>query len=211
MEQTQVLHIVDGSYRSRAEQARKGFDLGLHCEVYADAAELMATPPQRGVVLARDDDDAGSVGEVLSLLADCATWVPVVATSLDPRPGKVVDAIKAGALDYLSLPLRDDRLLAMVARISEEADAYAAARRKVIEARNRIATLSPREREVLDWLAEGRSNKMIARELSISPRTVEIHRANMMQKLSATHAAEAVRLRIEAHLTDQPAVMLTVR
>ena len=105
----------------------------------------------------------------------------------------------------------DDRLLAMVARISEEADAYAAARRKVIEARNRIATLSPREREVLDWLAEGRSNKMIARELSISPRTVEIHRANMMQKLSATHAAEAVRLRIEAHLTDQPAVMVTVR
>ena len=118
MEQTQVLHIVDGSYRSRAEQARKGFDLGLHCEVYADAAELMATPPQRGVVLARDDDDVGSVREILSRLADCAAWVPVVATSLDPRPGKVVDAIKAGALDYLSLPLRDDRLLAMVARIS---------------------------------------------------------------------------------------------
>lgn len=211
MEQTQVLHIVDNSCRSRAEQARKGFDLGLHCEVYADAAELMASPPQRGVVLARDDDAEGSASEVLSLLSERSAWVPVVATSVDPRPGKVVEAIKAGALDYLRLPLRDERLLAMVARISDEADAYAAARRKVVEARNRIATLSPREREVLDWLAEGRSNKMIARELCISPRTVEIHRANMMQKLSATHAAEAVRLRIEAHLTDEPAIFVAAR
>ncbi len=77
----------------------------------------------------------------------------------------------------------------MVVRISDEADAYANARRKVVEARNRIATLSPREREVLDWLALGRSNMMIAREVCITLRTVEIHCANMMQKLSATHAA----------------------
>ncbi|WP_315900257.1 response regulator transcription factor [Qipengyuania aquimaris] len=201
MQQAQVLHIVDGSSRSRAEQARKGFELGLHCEVYSDAAELLAAPPQRGVVLARDDEGEGSAQEVISTLATLGEWVPVVATSVDPRPTKVVEAIKCGALDYLRLPLRDGRLMAMVARINEEADAFVAARRKVAEARNRIATLSPREREVLDWLAEGRSNKMIARELSISPRTVEIHRANMMSKLSASHSAEAVRLRIEANLT----------
>lgn len=59
---------------------------------------------------------------------------------------------------------------------------------------------------MLDWLAEGRSNKMIARELAISPRTVEIHRANMMSKLGAHHAAEAVRLRIEAHLDGAQAI-----
>ena len=211
MAQNQVLHIVDGSSRSRAEQARKGFDLGLHCEVYADAAELLAAPPQRGVVLARDDHGDGSASEVLEQLAQHAAWIPVVATSVDPRPAKVVEAIKRGALDYLQLPLRDERLLSMVARISEEADAYVAARRKIVEARNRIATLSPREREVLDWLAEGRSNKMIARELSISPRTVEIHRANMMNKLSATHAAEAVRLRIEAHLSEEPTIFVTAK
>ena len=211
MQQAQVLHIVDGSSRSRAEQARKGFELGLHCEVYSDAAELLAAPPQRGVVLARDDEGEGSAIEVLEELAQQAAWIPLVATSIDPRPGKVVEAIKQGALDYLRLPLRDDRLLTMVSRISEEADAYVRARRKVVEARNRIATLSPREREVLDWLAEGRSNKMIARELSISPRTVEIHRANMMNKLCASHAAEAVRLRIEAHLTEEPAIILTAK
>lgn len=53
---------------------------------------------------------------------------------------------------------------------------------------------------MLDWLAEGSSNKAIARELDISPRTVEIHRANMMTKLGARHAAEAVRLKLEAKL-----------
>lgn len=207
MEKRQVLHIVDSSSRSRAEQARTGFDLGFHCEVYADATELVAAPPLRGLVLARDDDADNGAKEVLSSLTQARTWVPVVATSVDPRPSKVVEAIKAGVLDYLRLPLSENRLVAMIARISDEADAYAAARRKMIEARSRISMLSPREREVLEWLAEGRSNKMIARELSISIRTVEIHRANMMQKLRARHAAEAVRLRMEAHLSEEKAII----
>ena len=200
MTKRSTLHIIDGSCRSRAEQARLGFENGYHCEIYSDLEELMLSPPDRGIILARDDEGGGRVDEVLSHLSRAGLWVPVVATSQDPRPGQVVAAIKAGALDYLRLPLRPERLHETVNRIEREAVAYAEARRKMVEARNRIASLSPREREVLDWLAEGRSNKMIARELHISPRTVEIHRANMMSKLGAHHAAEAVRLRIEAHL-----------
>ena len=71
---------------------------------------------------------------------------------------------------------------------------------EIDQQRSRIDALSVREREVLDWLAMGSSNKAIARELEISPRTVEIHRANMMTKLGANHAAEAVRLKLEANL-----------
>ncbi|MBX7540091.1 response regulator transcription factor [Qipengyuania sphaerica] len=200
MEQRLTLHIVDGSCRSRAEQARLGFEMGHHCEIYSDVAELMTLPPEDGIVLARDDHGEGCAAIVLRALGDAGIWIPVVGTSVEPRPGQVVTAIKAGALDYLRLPLRQERLGETVARIRREAIAYGEARRKMVEARSRIASLSPREREVLDWLAEGRSNKMIARELHISPRTVEIHRANMMTKLGAHHAAEAVRLRIEAHL-----------
>lgn len=203
MEQRQNLHIVGGSSRSRAEQAHLGFDLGHHCEVYADTAELLSYNPDRGIVLAYDDPERGGVARVLRALAVDGKWLPVVGTSFEPRPGRVVEAIKAGALDYLALPLREERLADAIARIGGEADAYAEARRKMVEARNRIAALSPREREVLDWLAEGCSNKMIARELSISPRTVEIHRANMMSKLGARHAAEAVRLKIEAQIENR--------
>lgn len=208
MTQRLTLHIVDGSCRSRAEQARLGFEMGFHCEIYSGLDELMRIPPDRGIILARDGAEGGCVDEVLSYLGRAGLWLPVVATSDDPRPGQVVAAIKAGALDYLRLPLRPERLQEAVERIEREASAYGEARRKMVEARNRIASLSPREREVLDWLAEGRSNKMIARELEISPRTVEIHRANMMTKLGAHHAAEAVRLRIEAHLEARQTVQV---
>ena len=208
MEQRLTLHIVDGSCRSRAEQARLGFELGHHCEIYSDLDELMLCPPDGGVVLARDDEGFGNASDVLRVLSEAGIWVPVVGTSQEPRPGQVVTAIKAGALDYLRLPLREERVQETIERIAIEARAYGEARRKMMEARNRIASLSPREREVLDWLAEGRSNKMIARELHISPRTVEIHRANMMTKLGAHHAAEAVRLRIEAHLDNRQRVQV---
>ncbi|WP_246034428.1 response regulator transcription factor [Qipengyuania marisflavi] len=178
------------------------FGLGHHCEVYADVGELTLRPPEDGVVLACDDPQAGGIGGVLAALAELGIWLPIIATSPDPRPRRVVDAIRVGALDYLRTPLQPERLTEALGRIAKEAQAYADARRKMVAARSRISTLSPREREVLDWLAEGRSNKMIARELEISPRTVEIHRANMMVKLGACHAAQAVRLKIEAHLEE---------
>ncbi|MDP4575858.1 LuxR C-terminal-related transcriptional regulator [Qipengyuania sp. G39] len=200
MEQRQTLHIVGGSSRSRAEQAHLGYKLGHHCEIYANVGELIEHVPDSGMILAFDDPAEGGVSRVLRALSVIGKWLPVVATSFDPRPTCVVEAIKAGALDYLRLPLKEDRLGSAIARIAGEADAYAHARRKMVEARNRIAVLSPREREVLDWLAEGCSNKMIARELSISPRTVEIHRANMMTKLGAEHPSQAVRLKLEAQL-----------
>ena len=202
MEQTQTLHILDACSRSRAAQARLGFELGYHCEVYADIAELLAMPPERGIVLVRDEADCEGVGAVLNALAAAGVWLPVVATAHTPVADDVVQAIRAGALDYLSLPLDAERIAQSVGRISEEAVAFGMARRRLVEARSRIAVLSPRERQVLDWLAEGRSNKMIARELDISPRTVEIHRANMMTKIGARHSAEAVRLRIEAGLDN---------
>lgn len=206
MELRQTLHIVGGSSRSRAEQAHLGFGLGHHCEIYADTAELVVRPPDEGIVFVYDDPEAGGVVQAMRMLAGEGRWLPVVGTSFEPRPARVVEAIKAGALDYLRLPLRAGRLAETIARILTEADAYGDARRKMVEARNRLAALSPREREVLDWLAEGCSNKMIARELAISPRTVEIHRANMMSKLGAEHPSQAVRLRMEAHLDGGEAV-----
>ena len=200
MAQREILHFVDADIRMRADLARIAFAQGHHAEVYADLAELCEHPPQSGIVAVRDSGEAGWWDATLELFERCGIWLPLVAMGDDPATVQVVAAIKAGAIDYLPLPLEPGRLAAMLERTGDEARAYAEARRRMIEARSRIENLSAREREVLDWLAQGSSNKTIARELDISPRTVEIHRANMMSKLGATHAAEAVRLRIEAGL-----------
>lgn len=195
-----TLHFIDQSSRNRAELARTGFALGHHCEVYGDLSELSVHPPREGIIVARDTAEDGGIPTILERLSRLGIWLPVIAFEAEPRPARIVEAIKAGALDYLPLPIDPDRFARCLARIEKEAEVFGHARRRMIEARERIASLSGREREVLDWLAEGSSNKVIARELDISPRTVEIHRANMMSKLGARHAAEAVRLKLEAKL-----------
>ena len=194
------LHFIDSSSRHRAELARVGFSLGHHSEVYGDMSELSVHPPREGIIIARDTAEEGGVATLLERLSRLGIWLPLIAVDVQPRPGRIVEAIKAGALDYLSLPLDPERFARCLTRIEKEAEVFGAQRRRMIEARDRIASLSQREREVLDWLAEGSSNKVIARELDISPRTVEIHRANMMSKLGARHSAEAVRLNLEAKL-----------
>lgn len=198
-----TLHFIDSSSRTRAELARAAFSLGHHAEVYGDISELSIHPPRSGIVVARDSVEDGGVAVTLERLGRLGIWLPLIAFADQPRPGRIVEAIKAGALDYLSLPLDSVKFERCLARIQGEAEVVGESRKRMIDARNRIANLSRREREVLEWLSEGSSNKAIARELDISPRTVEIHRANMMSKLGARHAAEAVRLKIEAQLENR--------
>ncbi len=200
MEQQLIIRFVEPSSRVRAELARSAFALGHHAEVYADLDELTDHMPETGVLVVRDDPLAGGVAAVLARLAEHGHWLPLIATDTTPNPHRIVAAMKAGALDYLPLPLDARRFAASLEQIASDMAHHGHARRRMVEARSRIAGLSTREREVLHWLAEGSSNKTIARELDISPRTVEIHRANMMAKLGAKHAAEAVRLRIEADM-----------
>jgi FixJ family two-component response regulator len=200
MEPRLVLHIVDDDSRSRAEQARTAFALGHHAEVYSDLAELLERPPLDGIILLRHRTSSLPVGALFEGLGDQGVWLPLIACALEPEIDSIVAAIRGGALDYLQLPLETGRLARSLARVADEADAHGRARRRLAEARRRVSLLSRREREVLEWLSLGSSNKIIARELSISPRTVEIHRANMMTKLGAGHAAEAVRLWLQSGL-----------
>ena len=180
--------------------ARRTLDIGYHCEVYGDFGELAIHPPRSGIILVRDEALSDEIGALFQRLESLGIWLPLIVLGQNPSPAEIVAAIKAGALDYLTLPIESDQLFRAIRRLEPEAEEYAEARRRVFEARNRIGNLSGREREVLDWLSEGSSNKVIARQLDISPRTVEIHRANMMAKLGAHHPADAVRLKIEARV-----------
>src|SRR3954451_4971334 len=108
--------------------------------------------------------------------------LPVIVMTAHGDVARAVQAMKAGAVDFLEKPFDEETLLNAI----EAALAKAGRRvgdREAVEAAQRIATLSPREREVLDGLVTGRPNKVIAFDLGISVRTVEVHRARMMERL----------------------------
>jgi two-component system response regulator FixJ len=110
------------------------------------------------------------------------------------RIDTAVRTIRAGALDFIEKPFAGDELLDRLDALDAELTATLGAKRTAIDARALIDALSPREREVLVRLIGGASNKLIARDLDISPRTVEMHRAKMLQRLGVATTAEAIEL-----------------
>jgi two-component system response regulator FixJ len=111
-----------------------------------------------------------------------------------------VEAMKHGAVDFVEKPFEDERLIDAVR--AALADALEAVRGggAATEIAARVASLSPRERQVMEGLLAGLSNKTIARDYAISPRTVEVYRANMMNKMQAANLSELVRLAMRAGL-----------
>ena len=124
--------------------------------------------------------------------------LPVVVVTAHGDVPLAVQAMRAGASDFIEKPYGGEAIIraadAALARGEEER----ARAREAAEAAARVSALSPREADVLRGLVAGRQNKVIARDLGISPRTVEIHRANLMEKLAAGSLSEAVRTALAA-------------
>ena len=113
--------------------------------------------------------------------------------------------MKFGAVDFLEKPFDDDVLLASVRSALDRSHASTQLETERAEIRARIATLTNREHEVLDGLVAGHPNKVIAFDLGISPRTVEIYRANVMTKMKAEGLSELVRMALVAGVTKSQA------
>jgi two-component system response regulator FixJ len=111
-----------------------------------------------------------------------------------------VEAMKLGAVDFLEKPFEDDRLVGMILASLRQDEDSAKIEAVTVDLVARIESLSPRERQVLDGLIAGRPNKLIARDFDISPRTIEVYRANVMTKMQAGSVSELVRLAIRAGL-----------
>jgi len=193
-----AIHVLDDDHARRAQIARFAYALGHHAEVYSDPHELAAHAPEGGVVVALEDAVGGGVSGLRGLLNREGRWLAIIATSPNPSIAKAVQAIKDGALDYLPLPLEPQQFVRVLQEVEAEAGGLRAQHQRALDARTRIARLSPRERDVVARMARGLTNKEIGRELGISPRTVEIHRTNAIAKLAARHSTEAVRLWLEA-------------
>ena len=113
-----------------------------------------------------------------------------------------VEAMKLGAVDFLEKPFEDDRLIGMIDAAIRQAEPAAKSEAVTLDIASRIATLSPRERQVMDGLIAGLSNKLIARDYDISPRTIEVYRANVMTKMQANSLSELVRLAMRAGMLN---------
>jgi two-component system response regulator FixJ len=143
--------------------------------------------------------------EVQALLQRANVAVPVVVVTGQGDVQSAVRAMKAGAVDFLEKPYSDDSLIDAIESALAGVD-RAKVHREAEDAVARIAELSRREREVLDALVAGRPNKVIAFDLGISVRTVEVHRARMMERLGVRQLAEAVRLAVMARIgSNRPA------
>lgn len=194
------VHVIARSSAERAEQARICFESGYHAEIYGSYEEFAEISPSQGLVLGEDIGERGGAVALLATIGAAGRWMPVIATGENAHPQHVVAAMRAGAIDYLALPLDPARLTRALDEAAQVASQHASAQNQAIAARAKLDRLTQREREVLELVVMGSSNKMIARDLRISPRTVEIHRAHMMAKLGAQHAAEAIRLLLEANI-----------
>jgi two-component system response regulator FixJ len=135
--------------------------------------------------------------ELLKRLRAGSKFPVVIMTGHGDVP-LAVEAMKLGAADFVEKPFEDDRLIGMIDAALSQAEPGAKNEAIILEIASRIATLSPRERQVMDGLVAGLSNKLIAREYDISPRTIEVYRANVMTKMQAGSLSELVRLAMRA-------------
>jgi FixJ family two-component response regulator len=165
-------------------------------QIYENLEELLSWAPNDGLLLLNDNVASNALEAIGQKVAKQGGFLPIAMYSEHPSTASVVQAMLAGAIDYLEWPFPVARLDETMARLGGEAEARIRAARRRSEAEAALANLTQREREVLCAMIDGSGNKQIALALQISPRTVEIHRANLLGKLNAQSSSEAIRIGI---------------
>lgn len=192
-----VVHLIDDDEAVRRALAFLLGTAGLAVKVYESATLFLEKfdDSQTGCIVT-DVRMPGMDGiQLLRRLNESKTKFPVIVMTGHADVPLAVEAMKCGAVDFIEKPFSDDVLLVAIQSALASNSSPAG---DLDQVRARIASLTPREKEVLDGLLAGHPNKTIAFDLGLSPRTVEVHRANVMTKMAASSLSELVRMTLSA-------------
>jgi two-component system response regulator FixJ len=191
-----VVHIVDDEEAVRNSLAFLLSGAGFAVRVHESATHFLAIAPEisNGCLITdlRMPDMDGI--ELLRRLRAADALLPTIVVTGHGDVQMAVEAMKNGAIDFIEKPFSDDVLIESIARAATRASERVQSESALEAVRERLASLSERERQVLKGVVVGQPNKSIALELGISPRTVEVYRAGLMSKMQARSLPELVRM-----------------
>lgn len=196
---TATIHVVDDDAAMRDSLRMLLEAAGFAARTFDNAVAFLASDPAgHGCVLTdvRMPEIDGLA--LLRRLREQGVQLPVIVMTGQGDIAIAVQAMKAGAIDFLEKPFGDDALIEAVGRALEQSERLQELAEASAGAASRLATLTPREREVFDLLVSGLSTKAIANTLGASPRTIEVHRARVFEKLQANSLPDLVRLMLAA-------------
>ena len=203
-EKSRTIHLVDDDEAIRRSASFMLRTSGYLVRTYASGIEFLdgVADAAPGCVLL-DVRMPGMDGlEVQKALRERGIFLPVIVMTGHGDIAVAVQAMKGGAVDFIEKPFEKASLIGAIESGFERLDLAGQRHARAEEAQARLTVLTGRERDVLEGLVRGHPNKTIAYDLGISPRTVEIHRANLMSKLEVASLSEALRLAFAAGLGD---------
>lgn len=199
-----IVHVIDDDEALRDSLTFLLRAADLEVMSHASAAAFLDLLPLTGLTcIITDVRMPGLSGiDLLRRVRELGIEVPVIVITGHGDVPLAVEAMKIGASDFLEKPFDDELLLASVRSALERHDGATKRSAERAQIENKLAALSNRERDVLGGLVAGRANKQIAFDLGISPRTVEIYRANLMNKMQAGSLSELVRMALTAGMLE---------
>jgi len=196
----QIVFVVDDDEAIRKSLALLMKSVGLRCTVFASAKSFLEShDPEQSGCLVLDIRIPGMSGvELQERLVSAGSILPIIFITGHGDVDLAVKTMHAGAVDFIEKPFKDQTLLDRVHAALEQDAQRRATLAEREELRSRFARLTPREAQVMEMIVDGAANKVVAIDLGISERTVEIHRARVMEKTGAESLAHLVRMAMAA-------------